>query len=581
MKKRMNGFQNKIFGIIMLVVSMTVLVLTIIFSGYVRRLSIEMMVERYENKTQRFLDSFMNYYDEIDSEIDNFIVNEYVQKSLRNAPLDAMDREMVTKALYLLGDQADYYLYIDNKGSLYSQKAITGGNVPDKETLVELLGSDYSKTKLVWMEDDYFGEGEKKLFACRFIRAMNQSHEPGILLLRLKLDYLNGEMGETKAEDAGCYILDSQNRICLSFGAEEKEETKESLVKQASRLITAGEKSQVTRKAGLVEVLGDGRNDFKVVTHVPYRFLVSTYYHVLMIVCLLFVVIIVIVFAVSLRVSKWLARPIEKINGFMNGFRDRGMKERLELHTDTELDTIGSSCNQMLDEIDELVEEVKYRESELRKSELQSLIYQINPHFLYNTLDAVYMLARLNHEKEIMQMIQALTKLLRMNLSNGAKMIPLRDELTYVKAYMDILKIRNDDLFDYEIICEESLKDRMIMKLLLQPLAENSVKHGFSRITEGGRIVILVQQVQKRLEIQVKNNGDLISEESMEKINRLAHAPMAELEHFLPQGKGGYGVSNVIKRLRLHYGGNVEFQFEIQEDYTVCRISILTEALER
>lgn len=177
-------------------------------------------------------------------------------------------------------------------------------------------------------------------------------------------------------------------------------------------------------------------------------------------------------------------------------------------------------------------------------------------------------------------MIQALTKLLRMNLSNGAKMIPLRDELTYVKAYMDILKIRNDDLFDYEILCEDHLYDAVIMKLLLQPLAENCVKHGFSRMTEGGRIVIQVRQVQEKLEIQVKNNGDLISEESMKKINGLAHAPMTELENFLPKGKGGYGVSNVIKRLRLHYGGNMEFQFKIQEEYTVCRISILMEALK-
>lgn len=191
------------------------------------------------------------------------------------------------------------------------------------------------------------------------------------------------------------------------------------------------------------------------------------------------------------------------------------------------------------------------------------------------------MLARLNQETEIMQMIQSLTKLLRINLSNGADFITVQDELVYVKAYMDIVKIRNDNLFTYEIICGEGTKHLYVVKLLLQPLVENCVKHGFARMAEGGRIIIQAGQTEGMLEFQVKNNGDLIEEESLERINNLAQAPMKELEAFSPQGEGGYGISNVINRLKLHYGEKVEFRFEREEAYTVCYVRIPKEELKR
>lgn len=580
MKRRIKGFQNKLFGIMVLIASLTVLVLTVFFSRYVRSLTIEMMVERYENKTTLLTDIFQNYYDEIDSDMDNFIVNEYVQKSLGNTALDAWDKEMVTRALALLGDQTDYYLYIDNKGNLYSQKTITLEETLT-EKLEEELGEDYSKTKLVWMEDHCFGSGEYELFACRYIRSMSQSRKPGILLLRLKSAYLEEKLRTAELETAGGYLLDARNRICLSFGAPEQEASKLQAADQAAEMAREGSASRITRRDGLIRLVQDTKSSFRIAVHVPRRTLMSNYYRVLMIAGLVFLLIIGIVFYASYRTARWMARPIQEINRFMLEFHDGAMEERLSLHTDTELDSIGNSCNQMLERIQELVKEVKYRESELRKSEMNSLMYQINPHFLYNTLDAVYMLARLNQEREIMQMIQSLTKLLRINLSNGADRITLREELTYVKAYMDILKIRNDNLFSYEIHCGEGLEERMIMKLLLQPLAENCVKHGFARITEGGRILVLVEQDQGRLVIRVKNNGELIRPDRLEEINRLAHAPMEEVEAFLPQGKGGYGISNVIKRLRLNYGEAVDFCFEREEEYTVCKVCIPMEALTR
>lgn len=579
MKRKGKGFQRKLFGIISLIVMLTVLIYTLFFGSYVRSLSVGMMLERYENRLQLLSDLFANYYDEIDNNMDNFILNEYVQKSLTKEDLDVLDREMVIKALSLLGDQADYYLYIDNRGRLYSQKTTMKESAVDTETLCEFLGQDYSKTKLIWTEDDYFGGNGKQLFACRYIRALSQNEEPGILLIRLRPQELKEELNKVGTEAADGYLLDAQNNIVLEFGREETEENKERIVAAASQINP--DESSVVKKIGLLRMCLDERNQFKMLVHVSHGTLMSAYYQTLLAAGVFFLLLMILALVVSFRTSRWLAAPIQKINFAMLQFRQRSSENRLELHTGTELDSIGNSYNQMIQQINELVEEVKYRETELRKSEIDSLMYQINPHFLYNTLDAVYMLARLNHEKEIMQMIQSLTKLLRINLSNGADFIAVEDELMYVKAYMDIVKIRNDDLFDYEIICGGEVKKLYIVKLLLQPLVENCIKHGFAEITEGGHIIVWAGQRQEMLEFQVKNNGNLITEERAEQINRLARLPVKELETFLPRGEGGYGISNVVKRLRLHYGEKVVFRFGREDGYTVCCVGIPREELKQ
>lgn len=575
------GFQNKIFKILILLVSITALILTVIFGHYIKSLSVEAMVERYANQNRQLYDAFLNYYDKIDRNMDNFIVNETVQKSLAAEPLDAMEREKVVRALSFLGDESDYYLYVDNKGILYTQGSVQKDVKEIREGWSAFLGEDYAKTKLVQAQDTLFGGGERMLFACRYIRQMNESCEPGILITRMNPETMNASFAQFEQENAGYYILDSKNRICFAAGAGEGDELLAEILKKPEVLTpVSGNSNTVSRREGLISVWQDENSEFKVVSHVAYSVLMSTYYQTLLIVVLIFLLILVCVLIVSLKISGWLAQPIQRISRHMTEFGDQNMGNYLELHTDTELDSIGNAYNQMLDTIRSLMDAVKFREAELRKSEMNSLMYQINPHFLYNTLDVIYMLARIHQEKEIMQMIQALTKLLRINLSNGSDTILLKEELAYVKAYMDIMKIRNDDLFTYEIACRQDLEELPVMKLILQPLVENAIKHGFKRITEGGRILILAEESEGYLRLSVKNNGELMQPDKAEQINRIATEPFDAEEKDLPKEKGGYGIGNVIKRLRLRYQDRIRFCFAIEEGYTVCHIDISMEALK-
>lgn len=173
-----------------------------------------------------------------------------------------------------------------------------------------------------------------------------------------------------------------------------------------------------------------------------------------------------------------------------------------------------------------------------------------------------------------MKMIQALSKYLRLSLSKGHDIVTVEDELENVKSYMEIQQIRNENLFRYEIACEEELKSRWILKLILQPLVENAIKYGFCDIYEGGLIRITVTEQAGKLTLGVYNNGVPMEPEMVEKLNALTEIPVSQMKYSFEDKKHGYGVVNIITRLRLKYGEDVKFFYESDDNGTVCIVQI-------
>ncbi len=185
---------------------------------------------------------------------------------------------------------------------------------------------------------------------------------------------------------------------------------------------------------------------------------------ILIVLLTIYAVIAVLAFVLSLYALQTFTRPIRQISDAMTSFDGNDFTHTIQIHTDTELDKIGHAYNEMLKNIEEFQNEVKNQQKELRISEMNTLISQINPHFLYNTLDTIYMLARINGEEKTMKMIQALSKYLRLSLSKGREIVTVEDELENVKSYMEIQQIRNENLFRYEIECAEELKNKVDIK---------------------------------------------------------------------------------------------------------------------
>ena len=174
-----------------------------------------------------------------------------------------------------------------------------------------------------------------------------------------------------------------------------------------------------------------------------------------MVVCSVLIGVLIIVVAVSaVMIVSGIIQPISQLNQATEKIAQGDFNARAQADSEDEVAELAVSFNKMAGSMQSLIDKVKEDERKMRKADLRLLQEQIQPHFLYNTLDTIYMLARINGEETTMKMIQALSKYLRLSLSKGSDIVTVEDELENVKSYMEIQQIRNANLFRYEIECK-------------------------------------------------------------------------------------------------------------------------------
>lgn len=217
----------------------------------------------------------------------------------------------------------------------------------------------------------------------------------------------------------------------------------------------------------------------------------------------------------------------------------------------SEVIRIADGFNEMLGNIERLIEENKRSSMEQRNAELSALEAQIDPHFLYNTLDTINWKAIENEQYEISEMIVALADILRYIVKNAGGVTTLSRELAWLERYMMLQSLKLGQMPKLEIIVSEDVRGCEIHKLLLQPFVENAVKYGFAEKKEGCGLVITAKIAGRQLHIMVEDNGCGISEETLERLND-------ETREF----EGHVGVANVRKRLKLYYGEEAMVYFE-------------------
>lgn len=259
----------------------------------------------------------------------------------------------------------------------------------------------------------------------------------------------------------------------------------------------------------------------------------------------------VIALTLALMFSLYFSRPIMEIVLAMRKVRNGDFSVRVQPRHSDELGELAYTFNVMTKDMDALVEQTKRDQRDLKSAEFNALIYQINPHFIYNTLDNVNMLARLSGETRMSVLITELSSLLRITLSGGQEVIAVKRELKHVGNYLRIMQLRNEDLFNYEIRCQEGLEEVQVLKVILQPLAENAIRHGFEYIESDGFLRVSALSRDGDLVLRVEDNGMGMDQYDA---NRL----MEELEQDRAPGRdsGGIGLRNVWHRLRIYYGEN-------------------------
>lgn len=217
-----------------------------------------------------------------------------------------------------------------------------------------------------------------------------------------------------------------------------------------------------------------------------------------------------------------------------------------------------SSFNNMMKKIQTLIEEVRISANRQKEAELKTLQAQINPHFLYNTLDSICCIALVNHEYKIAEGLSALADLLRYNIKNPDIVVPLEQELDIIENYISIQRLKNGERLTYCCDIDESMKDVFIPKMLIQPLIENSITHGASLETGNIEIDLLCFEERENIIILVQDKGNNAD------VNRINRHLSGEIN--ISTSAGGFGIRNVQQRIQINYGNQYGLWYE-KNDY--------------
>lgn len=578
--QRISGIQKKYLLNTVLLLALALLLSSVGVWLYVRKNMSNVVLDKYEFMTEKMGIALDRLYEKSEEVTAECITDKNVQKSLQTEELEIGEQNALSKYFaYIDLDYVTEYCYVDNKENVYT-KSYSAISYKDfkKSGIEKKLSSNYAKTRWFFQEDTLFHTGKEELFIGRNVRSMEYVHDPGMLFFKMDEKYLESIVEEQKEiEDIVVGVVDDKGSLCMQYAPESFVLNEKDKEKITGLFKQKGEGMILERErlhSGMLQAYRQQESGFTIFTLVPNAVLNQGTTEIILVLLTIYLVVILIAMEISFYISKVFTKPILMLSKEMEQFEGNDFSHTVKIQTNTELDKIGNSYNEMLHNIENLLSEIKKQEKELRTSELNMLINQIKPHFLYNTLDTIYMLARINGEKTTMKMIQSLSTYLRLSLSKGKDIVTVGDELENVQSYMEILQIRNSGLFIYEIDCLVKKNERWILKLILQPLVENAIKYGFADMEEGGIIRIEVKEISGRLTFTVYNNGTPMDSAMADRINSLSDLPIVELKKVFPDKKHGYGVVNIITRLRLKYGDEVRFYYESGLCGTKCIVQL-------
>lgn len=254
-----------------------------------------------------------------------------------------------------------------------------------------------------------------------------------------------------------------------------------------------------------------------------------------------------------LLISNIVTKPLTQLSVAIGKVADGDFEQQVEVLTQDEVGQVAACFNQMVEDIRELIDKNYVITLQEKESELAALQAQINPHFLYNTLDSLYWQATEADNEEIAENILALSQLFRLVLSQGQKEVTVEQELELVGRYLQIQKMRFTKRLNYEIHLEDAVRKERIPKLILQPFVENAIVHGFSNVSSPCLLTIEAQQYGAYIQFIIRDTGIGMNQKQIDEIWE------EEPVQYRKQRIGKYAIKNIRERLELKY----------QEDFTL------------
>lgn len=577
-KKRFYGIREKMILFTILVAILPLSIVGIVLTTMINKRVTRLNMENYTYSSTKAIDNYELILKSFEELSIGYITNTYIQKTLEPGELLPEDEMYVNRGLwYHNNPYAEYCIYLDNKGNKYYRNQIQR-NVELEELLpeemIQALGEDYARAKLLYGSIQNGQEIQKGIFLIRNVRHMERDVEPGVLIVKVNEQFYQDIFADMKEHpELSAWMLSDEGEICYQQSDKNLDADVIKEVQNVSKLEN-GEIETFTLEKDVYFVCCDENKGFTFLLSIPIKEIQAPARMFLKITVVVMLAAIAGCVGISYFVTHSYIADIRKLSNIMSRFDGNSLNQPIQISTNTELDQMAVAYNKMLEHIKSLVDQVKKEQEELRINEFNTLVYQINPHFLYNTLDNIHMMARINKDQRTVDLIQALSQMLRISLSKGENEITLEEEVAHVSAYLEIEKMRNPQLFTYEIFLDKALRLQKIPKIILQPIVENCIKYGFAELYEGGKIGIEVTKKENEILIVIENNGIPVQPRIQEILNQMQYQSLEKIKQTFPQKQGGYGISNVVSRLCLRYGEKFQLWYERLEEGTRCCIQL-------
>jgi len=406
---------------------------------------------------------------------------------------------------------------------------------------------------------------ENVIFLSRSVEYVQRNEKKvGILLIELNFKTLTDMAAKTNLGNGGHIIIlnDKDNLIYLSNSSENIPYL-DSLEIAVENFI-GGLKTKINSIDYYININTLVHTRWRIVTVNNVNDIALARKEMILILFFIFFISLFLTAIISIFISKRITRPLNTLKDSMLKLEEGNFDSKVEVNGQKEVVRLSKSFNSMIEEIRTLMDKVVAEQTETRKNELRALQNQINPHFLYNTLDSIVWLAENHRSKDVITTVVALARFFRISISSGATQISVKDEISHVENYLKIQKIRYIDKFKYTMDVSNDVEDLYVMKLILQPIVENAIYHGVGDDME--LISIRSYKDEKYLYFEVENSGYGITEERISEIYSMLEGADRQTS---------VGLKNVYQRLKLFYGDSADLKIlSILDESTIIKLII-------
>jgi two-component system sensor histidine kinase YesM len=397
----------------------------------------------------------------------------------------------------------------------------------------------------------------RRILMYRMIKEFNHYHNLGVLLLWIDEEQIRSIYRSTVPNEGSTFIVDQNGMIVSSSDpARLQEQVKHEPYYKFLKDSTGSAILQINQQKMLFTFSTSKETGWKFVTLTPAAVLTERINWLASVIIAMGIICYLLLLYLSTFITAMITNPIKQLSDSIKKVQRGDFSQQVYFTNEDEIGELGGGYNAMISYIKDLIDRVYKLQIREREAELNALQAQINPHFLYNTLDTIFWKAERNHVPEISEMVLALSRIFRLSLNRGNELATVAQEQELIEQYLILQKIRFKEKLAYEIDCDPGLLEMRLPKLILQPFVENAIIHGIEELENGGHLRITGKLEQEWMVFTITDNGVGMADEKINQIlsrNNYNENPL--------KVTGGYAVRNVVERLELYYSSNHELTF--------------------